>query len=65
LMRANKSVEVSVLSAAGNVEFSHTATGTERASVKVPVENMPSGTYFVNVGLENGRMIIKKLQIVK
>ncbi|MEA5459529.1 SdrD B-like domain-containing protein [Arcicella sp. LKC2W] len=65
LMRANKSVEVSILSAAGNVEFAQTATGTERTSVKVPVENMPSGTYFVNVGLENGRMIIKKLQIVK
>jgi uncharacterized protein (DUF2141 family) len=65
LMRANKSVEVSILSTAGNVEFSQTATGTERTSVKVPVENMPSGTYFVNVGLENGRMIIKKLQIVK
>ena len=65
LMRSNKSVEVSILSTAGNVEFSQTATGTERTSVKVPVENMPSGTYFVNVGLENGRMIIKKLQIVK
>ena len=33
--------------------------------LKVPVETMPLGTYFVNVGLDNGRMIIKKLQIIK
>jgi hypothetical protein len=65
LMRANSSVEVSILSAAGNVEFNQTATGKDHVSIKVPVQNMNSGTYFVNVGLDNGRMIIKKLQIVK
>ncbi len=65
LMKTNKSVEVSVLNMSGNIQFTQTATGTERVSVKVPVQDMPSGTYFVNVGLENGRMIIKKLQIVK
>jgi hypothetical protein len=53
------------LSITGNVQFTETAKGTERVSVKIPVQNMPNGTYFVNVGLDNGRMIIKKLQIVK
>jgi hypothetical protein len=65
LMKANSSVEVSVFSMIGNTQFTQTATGTERVSVKVPVQDMPNGTYFVNVGLDNGRMIIKKLQIVK
>jgi hypothetical protein len=65
LMKANSSVEVSVISMTGNVQFTETAKGTERVSVKIPVQNMPNGTYFVNVGLDNGRMIIKKLQIVK
>jgi phenylpyruvate tautomerase PptA (4-oxalocrotonate tautomerase family) len=49
----------------GTTQFTQTAAGTERVSVKVPVQDMPNGTYFVNIGLDNGRMIIKKLQIVK
>ena len=65
LMKANSSVEVSIFSMTGNNQFTQTATGTERVSVKVPVKDMPNGTYFVNVGLDNGRMIIKKLQILK
>ena len=65
LMRANSSVEVSVFNMTGTTQFTQTAKGTERVSVKVPVQDMPNGTYFVNVALDNGRMIIKKLQIVK
>ncbi len=65
LMRANSSVEVSVFNMTGTTLFTQTAKGTERVSVKVPVQDMPNGTYFVNVALDNGRMIIKKLQIVK
>ena len=65
LMKANSSVEVSVFNMTGNTQFTQTAKGTERVSVKVPVHDMPNGTYFVNVGLDNGRMIIKKLQIIK
>ena len=65
LMRANSSVEVSVFNMTGTTQFSQTAKGTERVSVKVPVQDMPNGTYFVNVALDNGRMIIKKLQILK
>jgi hypothetical protein len=65
LMKANSSVEVSVFNMTGTTQFTQTATGTERISVKVPVQDMPNGTYFVNVALDNGRMIIKKLQIVK
>ncbi len=65
LMKANSSVEVSVFNMTGTTQFTQTAAGTERVSVKVPVQDMPSGTYFVNVALDNGRMIIKKLQILK
>jgi SdrD B-like domain/Ig-like domain CHU_C associated/HYR domain len=65
LMRANSSVEVNIVGMTGNSHFSQTASGTEAVSVKVPVTSMPAGTYFVNVGLDNGRMIIKKLQIIK
>jgi hypothetical protein len=65
LMKANSSVEVSIFNMTGTTQFTQTAAGTERVSVKVPVSEMPNGTYFVNVALDNGRMIIKKLQIVK
>ena len=65
LMKANSSVEVSVFNMTGTTQFTHTAAGTERVSVKIPVQDMPNGTYFVNVGLDNGRMIIKKIQILK
>ena len=65
LMKANSSVEISIFNMTGTTQFTQTAAGTERVSVKVPVQDMPNGTYFVNVALDNGRMIIKKLQIVK
>ncbi|MDZ7899814.1 MAG: SdrD B-like domain-containing protein [Arcicella sp.] len=65
LMRANATVDVNIIGMTGNSHFSQTASGTEAVSVKVPVTTMPAGTYFVNVGLDNGRMIIKKLQIIK
>jgi hypothetical protein len=65
IQQANNSVEVSIFNMTGTTQFTQTAAGTERVSVKVPVENMPNGTYFVNVALDNGRMIIKKVQIIK
>ena len=65
LMRANSSIDVKVIGMNGNPYFAETAVGKEAVSMKVSVETMPSGTYFVNVGLDNGRMIIKKLQIIK
>jgi hypothetical protein len=65
LMKTNNSIEVSIFNMTGTTQFTQTAAGTERVSVKVPVQDMPNGTYFVNIGLDNGRMIIKKLQIVK